>query len=64
MLGLIVLVLGAIRKNIFSCRIDFWGEKFYGWHCELMLVLMKLVIVGIDGGRYVLLEYATGSGDR
>jgi putative oxidoreductase len=54
--GLIALMLGAIGKKIFSWHIGFWGGKAYGWHYELMLILMNLVIVSADGGRYVLLK--------
>jgi uncharacterized membrane protein YphA (DoxX/SURF4 family) len=32
----------------------FWGEQSYGWHYDLMLVLMNFVIVCTGGGRYVL----------
>lgn len=52
--GLIVLMLGAIEKKIFSWHTGFWGEKTYGWHYEVMLILMNLVIAFTDGGRYAL----------
>ena len=54
--GLIVLMLGAIQKKIFSWHSGFWGEKTYGWHYDLMFVLMNLVIACTDGGQYVLLK--------
>ena len=54
--GLIVVMLGAIRKKIFSWHTGFWGEKTYGWHYDLMLILMNLVIASTDGGQYVLLK--------
>jgi putative oxidoreductase len=54
--GLILLMLGAIQKKIFSWHTGFWGDKTYGWHYELMLILMNLVIASTDGGRYVLLR--------
>jgi uncharacterized membrane protein YphA (DoxX/SURF4 family) len=54
--GLIALMLGAISKKIFSWHIGFWGEKTYGWHYDLMLVLMNLVIISTNGGQYVLLK--------
>jgi putative oxidoreductase len=54
--GLIVLMLGAIQKKIFSWHTGFWGEKTYGWHYDLMFILMSLVIAFTDGGRYVLLK--------
>ena len=54
--GLILLMLGAIQKKIFSWHIGFWGEKTYGWHYDLMFILMNLVIAATDGGHYVLLK--------
>lgn len=54
--GLIALMLGAIQKKIFSWHTGFWGEKTYGWHYDLMFILMNLVIACTDGGQYVLLK--------
>lgn len=53
-LGLILLMLGAIQKKIFIWHTGFWGEKASGWHYDLMLVLMNLVIICTNGGKYVL----------
>ncbi len=53
-LGLILLMLGAIQKKIFVWRTGFWGEGTYGWHYDLMLVVMNLVIVTTGGGKLVL----------
>jgi putative oxidoreductase len=55
-LGLILVSLGAIQKKIFSWHSGFWGEKTYGWHYDLIFILMNLVIIATDGGRYVLLK--------
>lgn len=52
-LGLILVMLGAIQKKIFVWHTGFWGEKASGWHYDLMLVLMNLVIITTDGGRFV-----------
>lgn len=52
--GLILIMLGAIGKKIFAWHTGFWGEKSSGWHYELMLILMNLVIAFSDGGSYVL----------
>ena len=52
--GLILIMLGAIQKKIFAWHTGFWGEKSSGWHYDLMLVLMNLVIGFTDGGKYVL----------
>jgi putative oxidoreductase len=54
--GLILIMLGAIQKKIFVWHTGFWGEKGSGWHYDLMLVLMNLVIAFTNGGAYVLLK--------
>jgi len=54
--GLILLMLGAMQKKIFSWHIGFWGDKTYGWHYELIFILMNLLIASTDGGKYVLLR--------
>ena len=53
-IGLILVMLGAIQKKIFVWHTGFWGEKASGWHYDLMLVLMNLVIACTGGGKYVL----------
>jgi putative oxidoreductase len=53
--GLILVMLGAIQKKIFVWKTGFWGKHGTdGWHYDLMLVVMNLVIVATAGGRYVL----------
>jgi putative oxidoreductase len=53
--GLILLMIGAIQKKIFVWKTGFWGKHGTdGWHYDLMLVLMNLVIITTGGGRYVL----------
>ena len=54
--GLMFLMLGAIEKKIFSWHIGFWGQTTYGWHYDLMFILINLVIAFTDGGHYVLLK--------
>ena len=51
---LILIMLGAIQKKIFVWHIAFWATN--GWHYDLMLIVMNLVIVFTAGGRYVLLH--------
>ncbi len=55
-IGLILIMLGAIQKKIFVWHIGFWGEKTYGWHYELIMIVMNLVILFTDGGRWVLMK--------
>jgi putative oxidoreductase len=53
--GLILLMLGAIQKKIFVWKTGFWGKHGTdGWHYDLMLVVMNLVIIVTNGGKYVL----------
>lgn len=54
-LGLILIMLGAIQKKIFVWHTGFWGEKNSGWHYDLMLVVMNLVILFTGGGRWELI---------
>jgi putative oxidoreductase len=53
-IGLILVMLGAIQKKIFVWHTGFWGEKASGWHYDLMLILMNLVVVCTNGGKYVI----------
>src|SRR6476469_3298061 len=53
--GLILLMLGAIKKKVFVWKICFWGKHGTDcWHYDLMLVLMNLVIIVTNGGKFVL----------
>src|SRR5437773_868766 len=54
-IGLILIMLGAIQKKVFVWKIGFWGARAYGWHYDLMLVVMNLVILTTGGGRLVVL---------
>ncbi len=55
-IGLILLMLGAIYKKIAVWHTGFWGEKASGWHYDLMIVIMNLVIVATGGGGLVLMK--------
>jgi putative oxidoreductase len=51
-LGLSVLMLGAIYKKILEWKTGFWGEKSSGWHYEVLMISMNLVVVTMGPGRY------------
>jgi len=55
-IGLILVMLGAIYEKIFVWHTGFWGEKASGWHYDLMFVIMNLVILFTNGGRWVLMK--------
>jgi hypothetical protein len=46
----------APSGKIFVWHTGFWGEKASGWHYDLMLILMNLVIAFTNGGAYVLMR--------
>lgn len=54
-IGLILIMFGAISKKIFVWKTGFWGEKTYGWHYDLLFVVMNLTILATGGGRFALL---------
>ena len=54
-IGLILLMLGAIQKKMFTWRTGFWGKSgTNGWSYDTMLVVMNLVIVTTGGGNLTL----------
>lgn len=53
-LGLILIMLGAIKKKIVDWHTGYWGKDSLGWNYDLMFVIMNLVIVTTGGGRYVI----------
>lgn len=53
-LGLSLVMLGAIYKKAFEWKTGFWGKGSQGWHYDLMLILMNLVIAASRGGRFTL----------
>jgi len=53
-IGLSLLMLGAIYKKIVEWKTGFWGEKSIGWHYEVLMITMNLVIVTMGPGKYSL----------
>jgi putative oxidoreductase len=53
--GLILVMLGAIRKKILVWHTGFWGKDgTNGWSYETMMIVMSLVIVATGGGELSL----------
>jgi len=47
---------GAIQnENLFLAH-PILGDKTYGWHYDLMFILMNPMIAFTDGGQHVLLK--------
>ena len=56
-IGLILVMLGAIQKKLFTWHTGFWGKSgTNGWSYDTMLVVMNLVIVTTGGGNLTLTE--------
>ena len=53
-IGLILVGLGAIQKKAFVWKTGFWGNGTNGWHYDLMLLSLNLVILASAGGRWVV----------
>jgi putative oxidoreductase len=56
-IGLILVMLGAMQKKIFTWHTGFWGKSgTNGWNYDTMLVVMNLVIVTTGGGNLTLTD--------
>jgi len=53
-LGLCLIMLGAIRKKLFVWHTGFWGDASAGWHYDLTMIVMNLVVAATGGGRWTL----------
>jgi putative oxidoreductase len=54
-IGLILVMLGAIQKKIFTWHTGFWGKSgTNGWSYDTMLVVMNLVVVTTGVGNLTL----------
>jgi putative oxidoreductase len=54
--GLILIMLGAIQKKAMVWKTGFWGKQGTdGWHYDLMLLVMCLLLLLTGPGRFALL---------
>jgi putative oxidoreductase len=53
-LGLILTMLGAIYKKAFAWKTGFWGKESQGWHYEVVMIVMNLVVLTVGAGSFVL----------
>ena len=53
-IGLSFIMLGAILMKAIKWKTGFWGEKASGWHYDLLFIVMNLVILCTNGGRWTL----------
>ncbi len=59
--GLILIMLGAIQKKIFVWHTGFWGKNSFGWHYDLLLLLLNLLFLFTSGGRFVLSSWPSST---
>jgi putative oxidoreductase len=56
-IGLILVMLGALQKKVFTWHTGFWGKSgTNGWSYETMLIVLNLVIVTTGGGNLSLMQ--------
>jgi len=53
-IGLMLIGLGAVQKKVLTWKTGFWGETASGWHYDLMLLSMNLVVLTTAGGQWVI----------
>jgi len=53
-LGLILVMLGSIYKKVVEWKTGFWGEETIGWHYEVLLITMNVLVVTMGPGRFSL----------
>lgn len=51
----ILTMLGAIQKKIFVWKTGFYEDKGYGWHYDLIFLIVALVIIATNGGVYIII---------
>jgi len=51
-IGLILIMLGAIYMKAVKWKTGFWGEKSMGWHYDVLMIAMNLVIVTMGAGKF------------
>ena len=57
-LGLIFVMFGAIYKKAVVWKTGFWGRDNQGWHYDLLLVAMNLVVLTLGPGRLAIPLFA------
>ncbi len=53
-LGLVLVMFGAIYKKAFVWKTGFWGQGSQGWHYDLVMIVMNLVVLTVGPGKFVL----------
>jgi putative oxidoreductase len=52
--GLMIVMLGAMHRKAFVWHSGFWGKGSQGWHYDLLLFLIALLVFGTNGGIWTI----------
>jgi putative oxidoreductase len=53
-IGLMIIMLGAMHRKAFVWHSGFWGKGSQGWHYDLLLFLICLLVYAMNGGIWTI----------
>jgi putative oxidoreductase len=53
-IGLMITMLGAMHRKALVWHSGFWGKGSQGWHYDLLLFLICLLIFATNGGEWTI----------
>jgi len=53
-IGLMLVMLGAMHRKAFVWHTGFWGKGSQGWHYDLLLFLIALMVFATNGGIWTI----------
>jgi putative oxidoreductase len=60
-IGLMFVMLGAMHRKAFVWHTGFWGKGSQGWHYDLLLFLIALMVFATNGGVWTIDRMLFGS---
>jgi len=60
-IGLMLVMLGAMHRKAFVWHTGFWGKGSQGWHYDLLLFLIALMVFATNGGIWTIDRMLFGS---
>jgi len=61
-IGLMIVMLGAMHRKAFVWHTGFWGKGSQGWHYDLLLFLIALMVFATNGGVWTIDRMLFGEG--
>ena len=59
--GLMIIMLGAMHRKAFVWHSGFWGKGSQGWHYDLLLFLIALLVFATNGVEWTIDRLLFGS---